>query len=665
MKDFPSILVRLPLPLFIAGLVILAFWYVYGRGIDQNWDLLNYHYFAGYSLLHWRYATDIAAAGLQSFLSPISNLLAYLSVSAFPFPLNAWIIASVQLAAVPLVVLIARQVGVGLGYKERNWSEIIALLLCFLAPLWWSELGTSFADATIGPVILLGLHFCGNYVSGIDKRRRNIFFAGLCFGLAVGIKLTTASFAVAVVLSMFAVTLFKGRPSELLRLGWLVIGIAIGFAFLAWWNVYLLLNWGSPLFPFYNAIFDSPFFDPYNWRDLRWRFNSLNEFAGFIYDAAFMTGKTAEIPFADARLLIISILVPVAIVLRRSVTGGSALIAFFLTFVAISFSLWSVLFAYQRYLIPVELLFGLVIWILCRPIVRKESLTLALMIGLFGVSIIQFSVPDWGHRAPTENQVNAFDLEVPASIAKSPARYLVVGEPVSYILPFLHQDSRFFGHGVSRQIDKLIENSLSNDDALPLRILGNESYAIGFWKILAWYGVSPAHSSLDCRHFRSAVDWYVVCEVESANAVMPNTKSDPATKIDFNFFGMNSNLPDQVIGVSGLSIREPFGRWSDSDEIVIVFGKCIPSRKVKVTVSGHAFGPNAGLPFGLFIGDGHAEIMFSESGSTQEVYIDPGEGCHNEVRLVIPNKVSPAELELGPDARQLGVKLGALSFEFI
>ena len=373
--------------------------------------------------------------------------MAYLALSTFRFPLNAWIIASVQLAAVPLVVLIARQVGVGLGHKERNWSEIIALLLCFLAPLWWSELGTSFADATIGPVILLGLYFCGNYVSGIDKRRRNIFFAGLCFGLAVGIKLTTATFTVAVVLSMFAVTLFRGRPPELLRLGWLVVGIAIGFALLAWWNIYLLLNWGSPLFPFYNAVFESPFFDQYNWRDMRWRFNSLNEFAGFIYDAAFMTGKTAEIPFADARLLIISILVPVTIVLRRSVTGGSALIVFFLTFVAVSFSLWSVLFAYQRYLIPVELLFGLVIWILCRSIGRKESLALALLIGLFGVSIIRFSVPDWGHRASTENQVNAFDLEVPASIAKSPARYLVVGAPVGYILPFLHPDSRFFGLG--------------------------------------------------------------------------------------------------------------------------------------------------------------------------------------------------------------------------
>ena len=146
---------------------------------------------------------------------------------------------------------------------------------------------------------------------------------------------------------------------------------------------------------------------------------------------------------------------------------------------------------------------------------------------------------------------------------------------------------------------------------------------------------------------------------------MLNTTSDPVTKIDFNFFGVNSVLPDQVVWVSGLSIREPFGRWSDSDEIVIVFGKCIPSKKVKVTVSGHAFGPNSGLPLGLFIGDGHAEIMFSESGSTHEVYIDPGEGCHNVVRLAIPNKVSPAQLGLGPDARQLGVKLGALSFEFI
>ena len=324
--------------------------------------------------------------------------------------------------------LIARQVGAGLGYKEVNWSEVTAILLCFLAPIWWSEVGTTYADAIIGVLVLLGLFWCLKYISANEKRHRVLFFAGLFLGLAAGVKLTSATFAIAAVISVFAITLFERQPANFLGIAWLVIGIALGFASCAWWNSYLWINWGSPLFPFYNAVFESPFFDPYNWRDLRWRFGSFSEFAEFIYDAAFLTGKTAEIPFADARYLVISILVPISIFYRHAVTGRSAVvITFFLTYVAISFSLWAILFAYQRYLIPLELLFGLVIWILCRLILKKESLVLALLVGVFIISAIQLRVPDWGHRTPSENQMNAFDLEVPASMANSPARYLVVG----------------------------------------------------------------------------------------------------------------------------------------------------------------------------------------------------------------------------------------------
>jgi hypothetical protein len=663
-KYFPIIPIRLAFPLLVLGLVVFSFWYVFNRGGDQNWDLLNYHYFTGYSLLNWRYVTDISAAGLQSFQSPVSNLLAYLTLSAFDFPLSSWIIASIQLTAVPLVMLIARQVGAGLGYQERNWSEITALLLCFLAPLWWSELGTTFADASIGPVTLLGLYLCGNFVSGVDKRRHNILFAGLCFGIAVGVKLTNATFSVAIVLSMFGVALFRRRPAELLKLSWLLVGMVIGFTFLAWWNVYLYRNWYNPLFPFYNAIFESPFFDSYNWRDLRWHFGSLKEFIDFIYEAAFVTGKTGEIPFADGRFLIISILIPLAIIFRRPSISGSTFIVFFLTFTTISFLLWSMLFAYQRYLIPVELLFGLVIWILCRQIVAKENLILPLIIIILGISFVQLKIPDWGHRTSTSNERNAFDLDVPAGFAQSPARYLVVGAPVSYILPFLHPDSRFFGLGVSRQIDEHIEVAVKNDTALPLRILAKEADALNFWKILARYGVNPEHSSLDCRHFRSAVDWYVVCEIEPENAAMPSKPSNSSTKIDFNFVGVDRLLPDQVIGVAGLSNREQWGRWSDGDEILIVIGKCLSAKKIKFSVTGQAFGPNIGKPVGLFIGSGHADIIFGESGSTQDVYIDPGEGCHNEFRFTIPNKTSPAQLGISADARQLGLKLSAMSYEF-
>lgn len=149
------------LMIFVMLLVgIVAFIFVYDRGQDLNYDLLNYHYYTGYALLHGRYEQDIAAAGFQSFLHPATNVMAYISLRHLPFPFSAWSILLVQLASVPAVALIAWEVGKGLGYRQVSLAQVLAFLLCLLSPLWWSELGTTF--------FLLGLRppSCGDIFPG-------------------------------------------------------------------------------------------------------------------------------------------------------------------------------------------------------------------------------------------------------------------------------------------------------------------------------------------------------------------------------------------------------------------------------------------------------------------------------------------------------------------
>jgi hypothetical protein len=90
--------------LFSAVPVIFAFAFVYQRGQDINWDLQNYHYFVGYFLLHGRFIHDIAPTGLQSFINPTANILAYLPLAHLSFPASAWIILLVQLISLPILV---------------------------------------------------------------------------------------------------------------------------------------------------------------------------------------------------------------------------------------------------------------------------------------------------------------------------------------------------------------------------------------------------------------------------------------------------------------------------------------------------------------------------------------------------------------------------------
>src|SRR5690606_30560951 len=121
----------------------------------------------------------------------------------------------------------------------------------------------------------------------------------------------------------------------------------------------------------------SPYYDLESYRDIRWKFFSFDEFWNYLYQSAVGTIKTSEIAFADIRILLISALVPISLLvtlLRRPVAKQGKSATAVLVYVGVSFFLWAALFAYQRYLIPVELLLGLVAWILVSRIVTRESL---------------------------------------------------------------------------------------------------------------------------------------------------------------------------------------------------------------------------------------------------------------------------------------------------
>jgi hypothetical protein len=509
------------------GTILFAFAFVYRRGADQNWDLLNYHYYSGYALLHGRFATDIAAAGLASFLNPFTNVLAYLALSRLPFPANAWVLLVVQLLSVPLLVLIGRELD---PRRTGSLAGVFALLLSMLAPLWWSELGTSFYDATLAPVVLMALWFNLRGIaraSASQSARTPMMLSGVAIGLATGLKLTNAVYAIGLLLMFIPLVRRVAMARTLIcGLAW-TAGAAAGLAATAWWNVFLVRRWGSPLFPLYNALFRSPYFEPENFRDMRWQFRSVSEVVRFPLEAAFGTTKTSELWFADARLLIIAVLfgmLGLAAAVRRSRPAGESAggdrvgIAgtAFLWFLGSSLLIWMQVFAYQRYLIPLELLFGFGIWLLARRLLRTATAVTGLLALGIILSFATLSVPDWGHRRSPGQRGNHFGLELPSELVSQPADYLVAGMPLTYVFPFMHADSRFFRVDFRPSMDALIRDALAQSRVRPVRVLSHEATSAadnGYWARLGFVqGATP----WSCWRFRSDVDRYVVCEVRTA-----------------------------------------------------------------------------------------------------------------------------------------------------
>jgi hypothetical protein len=648
-----------PIWLLIATVGVIAFSWVYLQGQDSNWDLLNYHYFSGYSLINGNFANDITPSGVPSFLNPMPNVLAYLALSKLPFPASAWLMAGVQLLALPLLGLIGRQLGVALGFTRVTIAEFWALALCLLAPLWWSELGTSFADATITPLVLLGLHLgLRSFAQGEKKVFRVLTNSGICFGLAVGLKLTNAPFALAFSVALVGVYAPDGWRTTVRQTLPFLAGLAIGVLPTLWWNAYLLQDWRSPLFPLYNAWFMSPYFDFVNFRDMRWRFESMGEFLSYLAESTSGTVKTSEVLFADVRLFIFTvfvILTAVLLILKRQFWDLNKVALSFVYFLGISFLLWATLFAYQRYMITIEVLFGFGIWVLLSQLLPNNRALVWLLAGSVFLSGVAIKIPNWGHMQARVAQINPFGVQFTAEQVSTPARYLVVGHGITYLLPFLHKDSQFFGLGtLSRQADTLIAVALAKPDARPLRILLRQAIAgESLWELLEPFGFDPSNTHLKCFHFQTDIDTYVICELEAKQM----GEQSAIAPIALDFQDAKQVLPPSLLEVSGLSARESWGGWSSTDQVTVHFANCLPKGKLTIDVRGHAFGPNIGKPVKLFIGSSQASITLGEFDKDARVTLNNQAECENKLVLLVPEKASPLALGISNDTRTLGLGL--------
>lgn len=658
LKRWHYVLTARLLPVYVVLLAAaVAFAFVYLRGQDLNWDLLNYHFYTGYALLNGRYAGDIAAAGLQSFLHPATNVFAYLSLRYLPFPFSAWSILLVQLTCLPAVVLIAREVGKGLGYERVSVSQGLAVLLCLFSPLWWSELGTTFFSSWIAPILLWGCYLLVRSFS-VSQVYRRLLLAGALTGFACGLKLTNAPFA----LASFCVLLllYNGNIGPYLRkIAVFIAGGLLGFALTAWWYGYLWMEWKSPLFPLYNAIFASPYYDLHNYRDIRWKFFSFKEFWSYLYQSAFGTVKTSEILFADIRILLISVLIPIAM-LRRPAVKQTKSITAVLLFVGVSFVLWATLFAYQRYLIPLELLLGLVAWILISRIFVRESFRVAALVCLVALSAATIKVPDWGHGMIDVSADKPFSLVIPEHLVSTPARYLVVGAPVSYLLPYLNANSVFYGLNFSRQSKRLIGRKLLEPSPLPIRVIAEDQYLPTIWKRLAIYGLSPRTHSLDCSHLTTVVGRYSACEVMAGKSASLATSGLIVNEV---FSQADLAQKKGVLWERGFSYPESWGRWSDSENVEIGFQGCLPKGTLRVSVTAKAYEANAGQRIRFSLGGEDAITAFGPSLVNLSLYFNNSQDCADRLTIHVPVVAPPTEGGPDPSARQIG--LGFTRIEII
>lgn len=433
---------------YLLSIPILSGIYSIRLGQDVNWDLLNYHLYNAYSYLNNRIHFDLAPAGLQSYFNPLFDVIYWYTILAFGPKTTGFLIAFMQGISIVFVYLIASRM---LGEGRRIYSIFIAtagvLSVGFL-----SEIGTTLHDSLVGLLTLVSLWLSILAIEGVNERQLNrlslIAAAGILIGIACGLKLVFCMYALAMFLAIFLAPLpLRLRTNLGLVFGFFSFtGLALSGGF---WLYKMWVEFGNPVFPQFNNIFHGELATLEPHKDAR--FLPRNLYEKFIYPFIFTNDplRVGELRYDQVNWIFgyISLLVLATCgLLQVFKTKGEIKLKpstiFLICYVCISYIIWLNLFGIYRYLIPIEVLIPLVIF-LCidyflSPVIPRWTIVILLSFCTFANLR---GVPDFG-RSNWSNELYRVESSA-LNDGPKPATIYLVGQPLGWLVPALDIDVPF------------------------------------------------------------------------------------------------------------------------------------------------------------------------------------------------------------------------------
>lgn len=417
-------------PLICGGLALLY-------GMDGSWDLRNYHYYNGWALLTGNVGRDMLVSQVPSFYNPLLDVPFAWAAGFLDARVIAFLLGMIHGADFILLTLLGEELISEQNERRRlTLAALLAAAGCAGAVA-LSEIGTVFYD-NVTSLGLLGslLVLVRRWDRITSGNNRDAFIAGLPIGLAFGLKQTMVPFLGAIGLAL-PFTLPASWPKRLgaafcFGLGALAMTIAGGGG----WMAHLWVAYGNPLFPYFNEIFHSPWGQAGDYRDVYYQPQDLLHWLFFPFYFTFDSRTAAEVPFFDARVLALFLLIPAGALFGAFKKPRNALL---MTTIAIAYVAWLKLFSIYRYLVVLEMLAPLAILLICESLPTRRGR----MIGLAIVLLLCASTrPANWIRFPFT--AHAVEVDVPR--INDPAHTLVViagHEPLSFLIPAFPDSMRF------------------------------------------------------------------------------------------------------------------------------------------------------------------------------------------------------------------------------
>jgi hypothetical protein len=345
-----------------------------------------------------------------------------------------------------MLYLVAWKLFAHLGRRERAVLSCLAAALGVATAVFWTTVGGSFLDPLLVPLMLAGLLLL------LDGHRHAVLraaLAGALFGAAAALKYSNAIFAVAAFPLALAMPGLSGASRLRACLGYMAGGVLALCLLAGPWFALMMREFGNPVFPLLNALFQSPHAPSVNMLSERFAPPDLAAALSLPFRMiALDRALYAEIFAPDLRfaaLLLGALVLPAAATARapsaRALRGSDWRV---LAFFAAGVALWMATSTNGRYGMVLLLLAGVCLARIAERLLplRVARVALAVLLAAqLGMSVMA-SPSRWFIAAPWSR--HWLPYEVPERALRERALYLTLEVlPMAVVAPFVHPASAF------------------------------------------------------------------------------------------------------------------------------------------------------------------------------------------------------------------------------
>ena len=489
-------------------------------GKDVNWDLKNYHWYDAFALLHGRLGFDVAPAQLQTYHYPLADLPFYGLVQAIAEPRIVAFLMALPVAVAAFFLL--RILALIFPFDRSRANGILwiaaAAAIGLTGAAGTAAWGTTMNEWPSAALAMAALWLAVRAaIEGEDKRRFACMAAGLLIGFAVGLKLTYAIFAIGLLPACAAYGSLRARLLRALRAGaFMALGFLVCYG---GWGWVLWHEFANPFFPYFNAIFQSPWWEPIDFFDRNFGPRTWRQWIFFPLYFAREHYLVGEVSFRDWRIAAVMVLALAAwgAARWRNLRENPNAVApppdpvehawwLLAVFTLASYLAWLKLFGIYRYLVVLELLSGALIVGCVLYLVRRGRVRVAVVVVLALLLVGTTRHGAWGRQPFGQGY---FDVAVPPM---PPGSLVILGyrHPFAYAIPWFPRDARFVSpannflaigqhNRLARRADELIRGHRG-----PIYMLQYKERTPHDERTLAHFGLFADDAA--CRVVRSSID---------------------------------------------------------------------------------------------------------------------------------------------------------------